>query len=99
MEVLGCYTALCGGSQEQILQLCDCATTEEAFSMLIYWGLCQPVMEKVMERITAQIDRKLMGELPFEVMVYTNRHGLVGQTAGAEALLQEISLNNKGDLP
>ena len=98
MEVLGCYTALAGGSREQVARLWDTATTEEAFSLLMEWGLCAPVMDRLLEKIIAQISRRLEGRVSFEVMIYTNRHGLVGQSSGARELLQRIG-KQKGNLP
>lgn len=98
MEVLGCYAALAGGSWEQIARLWEAATTEEAVSLLVEWGLCVSVMDRLVEKITAQVGRRLAGAVPFEVMVYTNRHGLVGQSLGAQQLLREI-VRQEGDLP
>ena len=86
-EIFAAHLALCGGTRAQVAAMREATTTEEMLTRLEEMGLRAPVMASIMGEIEAHMAHRIRGQMDFGVIVYSERFGRVGETAGAERLL------------
>lgn len=86
VEVLAAHAALAGASQEVIASIMDAATTDAALEALIACGLAETTMDSLMERLADKLAHRAAGALQVEAIVFSNVHGVLGKTAGADDL-------------
>ena len=87
-EIFAAHLALCGGTRAQVAAMREATTTEEMLTRLEEMGLRVPVMASIMGEIEAHMAHRIRGRMDFGVIVYSERFGRVGETAGAERLLE-----------
>ena len=87
-EIFAAHLALCGGTRAQVAAMREATTTEEMLTRLEAMGLRVPVMASIMGEIEAHMAHRIRGQMNFGVIVYSERFGRVGETAGAERLLE-----------
>lgn len=87
-EIFAAHLALCGGTRAQVAAMREATTTEEMLTRLEEMGLRAPVMTSIMGEIEAHMAHRIRGQMDFGVIVYSERFGRVGETAGAERLLE-----------
>ena len=87
-EIFAAHLALCGGTRAQVAAMREATTTEEMLTRLEEMGLRVPVMASIMGEIEAHMAHRIRGQMNFGVIVYSERFGRVGETAGAERLLE-----------
>lgn len=87
-EIFAAHLALCGGTRAQVVAMREATTTEEMLTRLEEMGLRVPVMASIMGEIEAHVAHRIRGQMDFGVIVYSERFGRVGETAGAERLLE-----------
>lgn len=87
-EIFAAHLALCGGTRAQVAAMREATTTEEMLTRLEEMGLRAPVMASIMGKIEAHMAHRIRGQMDFGVIVYSERFGRVGETAGAERLLE-----------
>lgn len=87
-EIFAAHLALCGGTRAQVAAMREATTTEEMLTRLEEMGLRAPVMASIMGEIEARMAHRIRGQMDFGVIVYSERFGRVGETAGAERLLE-----------
>ena len=88
VEVLAAHAALAGASQEVIASIMDAATTDAALDALIACGLAEATMASLMERLADKLAHRAAGALQVEAIVFSNVHGVLGKTPGADELAQ-----------
>lgn len=86
-EIFAAHLALCGGTRAQVAAMREATTTEEMLTRLEEIGLRAPVMASIMGEIEAHMAHRIRGQMNFGVIVYSERFGRVGETAGAARLL------------
>ena len=86
VEVLAAHAALVGAPQEVVAQIMDAATTDAALDALKERGLDQPTMASLMRNLADKLNHRVAGRLQVEAIVFSNVHGVLGKTPGAEAL-------------
>ena len=89
-EIFAAHLALCGGTRAQVAAMREATTTEEMLTRLEEMGLRVPVMASIMGEIEAHMAHRIRGQMDFGVIVYSERFGRVGETAGAERLLEKF---------
>lgn len=89
MEVLAAYAALCGGSRELILEMMNAVTTDSALEALKRENLLEDVMANVTEAAHRHLQRRA-GEMQVEIVMFSKVYGLLGESHGAEALMQRL---------
>ena len=89
-EIFAAHLALCGGTRAQVAAMREATTTEEMLTRLEEMGLRAPVMASIMGEIEAHMAHRVRGQMDFGVIVYSERFGRVGETAGAERLLEKF---------
>ena len=87
-EIFAAHLALCGGTRAQVAAIREATTTEEMLTRLEEMGLRAPVMASIMGEIEAHMAHRIRGQMDFGVIVYAERFGRVGETAGAARLLE-----------
>ena len=87
-EIFAAHLALCGGTRAQVAAMREATTTEEMLTRLEEMGLRAPVMASIMGEIEAHMAHRIRGQMNFGVIVYSERFGRVGETAGAARLLE-----------
>ena len=87
-EIFAAHLALCGGTRSQVAAMREATTTEEMLTRLEEMGLRAPVMASIMGEIEAHMAHRIRGQMNFGVIVYSERFGRVGETAGAARLLE-----------
>ncbi len=87
-EIFAAHLALCGGTRAQVAAMREATTTEEMLTRLEEMGLRVPVMASIMGEIEAHMAHRIRGQMDFGVIVYSERFGRVGETAGAARLLE-----------
>ena len=89
-EIFAAHLALCGGTRAQVAAMREATTTEEMLTRLEAMGLRVPVMASIMGEIEAHMAHRIRGQMNFGVIVYSERFGRVGETAGAARLLDRF---------
>ncbi len=89
-EIFAAHLALCGGTRAQVAVMREATTTEEMLTRLETMGLRVPVMASIMGEIEAHMAHRIRGQMNFGVIVYSERFGRVGETAGAARLLDRF---------
>lgn len=89
-EIFAAHLALCGGTRAQVVAMREATTTEEMLTRLEEMGLRVPVMASIMGEIEAHMAHRIRGQMDFGVIVYSERFGRVGETAGAARLLKKF---------
>lgn len=89
-EIFAAHLALCGGTRAQVAAMREATTTEEMLTRLEAMGLRVPVMASIMGEIEAHMAHRIRGQMNFGVIVYSERFGRVGESAGAARLLDRF---------
>ena len=89
-EIFAAHLARCGGTRAQVAAMREATTTEEMLTRLEEMGLRAPVMASIMGEIEAHMAPRIRGLMNFGVIVYSERFGRVGETAGAARLLERF---------
>lgn len=90
MEVI-CACALKADAELSLLQkLIDCITTDEAVTLLEEAGILRETMEILLQKIEYYLKKRAFEGIAIGAVVFSNLHGLLGMTQGAEALIGEI---------
>ena len=90
LETLAASLILAGGDAGTAVTLLGANTTEDALDILIRCGWLEKTMAVLMEKIACHLEHRTGGKLQAEVVVFSNRYGILGKTKGADALLEEI---------
>ncbi|MBQ9003762.1 MAG: cobalamin biosynthesis protein CbiD [Eggerthellaceae bacterium] len=86
VEVLAAHAALVGAPQPVIAEVMSAATTDAALDALIACGKKEQTMQSVMESLAGKLNHRVAGALQVEAIVFSNVHGVLGTTPGAEEL-------------
>lgn len=94
MELLAAFSIREHVKPEQVCQILDCVTTEEAVRILKGNGKLQLVMDHVMERICYYLEKRGKGKLQIDCILYANEFGELARSKEAESwftlLAQEL---------
>lgn len=105
MEILASHVIRCGGRTAGMcgrrnldassLLACasavlDAVTTEEALGILKEYGILEPVIASLLERIGYYIGKRAGDMLQTGVILYSSEEGYLGETAHAGALLAKV---------
>ena len=87
-EVFCAHTALCGGERELCRALMDAPTSDACLDLLDAAHLRQPVMESILKAIDTKLTARLCAGCRAGAVLFTNQHGLLGQTQQAKEILK-----------
>ena len=86
VEVLAAHAALAGAPQPVVAQIMSAATTDAAIDVLKEAELNQATMASLMRNLADKLNHRVADRLQVEAIVFSNVHGVLGETPGAEAL-------------
>ena len=89
-ELFCAHAAVCGADRETCQALLDTVTTDDCLAVLDRAGLRQPVLERLLQAMQWQLDRRAGGTLPIGAVVFSNVYGLLGLTETARTLLEQM---------
>ena len=93
----------CGGASGQrdmaaameiAVRLLGTNTTEEAVGILQEEGLLEETMAEILNRIHFHLQKRCQGVFETEVVLFSNQYGYLGETKGAESMMQKIIRQN-----
>ena len=96
LEVLAAHAALVGASQAVVRQIMESATTDAALEALYANELAEATMESLVKALAEKLNHRVAGRLQVEAVVFSNVRGVLGQTPGAQALMQYWRDEEKG---
>ena len=86
-ETLAAHAALCGADRALVQKLFACLTTDEAIPLLDGAGLRGAVMASIAGALSENLHHRAGESMAIEALFFSNRYGILGQTAGAGGLL------------
>lgn len=95
MEILTALTAIFGGDRGLYTSIMECVNTEEAIRLIDAAGLKEQVMSEAVKRIGDHLSDRIRRrtddkagpvseDMQADVIVYSNDHGILGMSEGAE---------------
>ena len=90
MEIFASHAGMCGASSEIVRKIMDSAMTDDMLAILDEVGLRQKVMASVMERMHFHLTQRPVGDMTVGAATFSNIHGILGKTADAEKILEQI---------
>lgn len=76
-------------------QLLSSNTTEEAIGILKEADHLAPTMDEIIKRIQFHLQKRCKGAIRTEVVLFSNQYGFLGETEGAEAMMEELVRQEK----
>lgn len=89
-ELMAAAAVRAGAGMETVRKILDTITTEEAVDILLKEGFADRVMEEVTARIAGYLQHRCGGAIVTEAILFSNKHGYLGETAGAGKLLNDF---------
>ena len=86
VEVLAAHAALVGAPRETVVQIMHAATTDAALDALIACGYKEAAVASLMHNLADKLNHRVGGALQVEAIVFSNVHGILGRTPGADEL-------------
>ena len=86
VEVIAAHAALAGASQAVVRQIMQAATTDAALDALHECGLVEPTMQTLIGNLSDKLHHRAGETMQIEAIVFSNVHGVLGQTEGAGEL-------------
>lgn len=85
------YSALKAGADVKTLNMiADCVSTDAAYEVIVAAGIEQEFMQEVLNKITYYLNKRVAGRFEIECIVYSNEHGLLGETIDARKMVEEL---------
>ena len=90
-ELMAAQAMRAGASPETVRRLLDTNTTEEAVDILEQAGMLRQTMQETAEKIHFHLQKHCRGEIETEVILFSNQHGYLGETGGADEMMRKIA--------
>lgn len=88
MEIIGVHGAMAGADSKTVKNIMECITTEEALLLLQQKGMLQKTMDSILKKILEHIKYRLGENTNIEIIVFSEKMGLLAQTKGVQAFLK-----------
>mgnify|MGYP004528121935 FL=1 len=93
-ELMAAHAIRAGADLDTAKRILDTITTEEAVDILKEQNLTEQVMKLVTEKIHYYLQHRCGGALQTEAVIFSNAHGFLGETDGAEEMLNKFIIKN-----
>ena len=90
MEIFASHAGMCGASADAVRSIMDSAMTDDMLAILEEAGLRQTVMDSIMNRMHFHLNHRPVGNMTVGAATFSNVHGILGKTADADQLLEQI---------
>lgn len=87
LETLASCVILAGGDAQTALALLQANTTEEALEILWERGPFEKTMTVLLEKTAGHLTQRTGGSMQTEVVMFSNKFGILGKTRGADRLI------------
>ena len=87
-ELMAAHAIRAGADLDTAKKILNTITTEEAIDILNEKNLTETVMERVTDKIQEYLQHRCVGALKTEAIIFSNVHGFLGETKGAEEMLE-----------
>ncbi|MDO5538479.1 MAG: cobalt-precorrin-5B (C(1))-methyltransferase CbiD [Eubacteriales bacterium] len=87
-ELMAAHAVRAGAGMDSVQRILGTITTEEAIDILQEEALVKDTMEIVADRIYYYLQHRCAGGIQTEAIIFSNKHGYLGETKGAEELLR-----------
>ena len=84
MELLAAFCVREQVEPAQVRKILDCATTEEAVSLLQESGKLRQIMEQIVGRICFYMENRAAGKIKMDCILYANAFGELAKSKGAK---------------
>ncbi|MCR1843042.1 cobalt-precorrin-5B (C(1))-methyltransferase CbiD [Murimonas intestini] len=89
-ELMAAAAARAGAGIETVREILGTITTEEAVGILKREGLIESAMAEITKRVRYYLQHRCQGALQTEAILFSNQHGYLGETEGAEELIRHF---------
>ena len=89
-EVFTAYAALCGAPREALEALMTTVSVDACIDLLDGVHLREPVLSRIGAAIEQRLKLRLRGRARVEYLMFTNRFGVLVQSAGAAELIEKL---------
>lgn len=89
-ELMTAAAIRAGADLETAKQLLETITTVEAIGILKEKGLLEKTMAEILPRIHYYLQHRIGEAFPTEAILFSNEHGFLGETAGAQEMLKHF---------
>ncbi len=90
LELMACAALRAGADANLALRILDCVTTDDALALAKERGLVEKMVDDLVERIAFHVRKRADDRVNVEVIVFSNKLGLLGATKGAKDLVERI---------
>ena len=90
MEIFASHAGMCGASAEVARRIMDSAMTDDMLAILEEAGLRKTVMDSIMSSMHFHLTHRPVGNMTVGAATFSNVHGILGKTADADRLLEQI---------
>ncbi len=94
-EIMAANAVRAGASIELTRKILNTITTEEAISLLEQEHLKEQTMFQVIPKIYDYLQNRAYHGLETEAIIFSNEHGFLGQTEGAQQMIKKIKNGQK----
>ena len=89
MELMAAAAVRCGAANDTLKGILDSVSTEEACAYYLEAGIMEQCFRYIMEKIEFYLNKRAGGRIQIHCIVYSNKYGLLGATALAQAFLAQ----------
>lgn len=90
MEILSANSLLAGADAKTAAKIMSCVSTDDALDILNDAGVVENTMREIMKKIDFHLNHRARDGMQIECVVFSSKYGKLGETHGAEELLQKI---------
>lgn len=90
MEIFASHAGMCGASADMVRRIMDSAMADDMLAILEEAGLRQTVMDSIMSSMHFHLNHRPVGNMTVGAATFSNVHGILGKTADADQLLEQI---------
>ncbi|MEG0829122.1 MAG: cobalt-precorrin-5B (C(1))-methyltransferase CbiD [Anaerovoracaceae bacterium] len=90
MELLAQHCKKIHSTDEVIKRLEECVTTEDAVALLKSYSIEEKVISSVLSEIEKKLNEYVNNQMEIGVIMYSNFHGYLGESANAKSLIGKI---------
>ena len=90
MEIMGVHAAMAGAGSDVVESLQDCATTEDAISVLDQAGIREQTLQSILNKLDQHLGQRVHHSMKTGAIIFSNQYGYLGETKGAAELRKMI---------
>lgn len=89
-EIFASHAGMCGASADMVRRIMDSAMADDMLAILEEAGLRKTIMDSIMNRMHFHLTHRPVGNMTVGAATFSNVHGILGKTADADQLLEQI---------